>query len=153
MLLGVYGGLNAFRVYGGINAQKCMMPPYTNIYMYFSKVYFPKVLLCEVYPTCVVLTCVQRKRNVNRHWCPVCPREGFPGTAICPRAPWRWDTVRKKGITPSIVPLQKVWFLMTQQQDVPKTASKTHVAPWIFPKKFHHRRMNLWEWKWFTLCF
>ena len=50
MLLGVYGGLNASRVYGGINAQKCIMAAmlFKNIYMYFSKVYFPKV-----YPTCV----------------------------------------------------------------------------------------------------
>ena len=61
----MYGGLNASRLYGGINAQKCMMAAmlFKNIYMYFSKVYFskvyfpkvyfPKVYFCEVYPTCM----------------------------------------------------------------------------------------------------
>ena len=54
MLLGVYGGLNASWVYGGINAQKCMMAEmlFKNIYMYFSKVYF-----CEVYLTYVSSKC------------------------------------------------------------------------------------------------
>ena len=49
MLLGVYGGINASLLYGGINARKYRMAamPFKNIYMYFSKVYFTKV-----YPTC-----------------------------------------------------------------------------------------------------
>ena len=51
MLLGVYGGLNASRVYGGINARKCMMAAmlFKNIYTYFSKVYVPKVYFSKVY--------------------------------------------------------------------------------------------------------
>ena len=51
----MYGGLNASRVYGGINARKCMMAAmlFKNIYMYFYEVYFPKLYFCEVYPTCV----------------------------------------------------------------------------------------------------
>ena len=46
MLLGVYGGLNAFWLYGDINAPKCMTA--LMLFMYFSKVYF-----CKVYLTCV----------------------------------------------------------------------------------------------------
>ena len=45
MLLGVYGGLNSSRAYGGINAQKCMMAAI------FPKCIFPKCIFCKVFPT------------------------------------------------------------------------------------------------------
>ena len=65
ILLGVYGVQNASWVYGGTNAQKCMMAAmlFKNIYMYcskeyfskvyFSKVFIPKMYFSEVYPTSV----------------------------------------------------------------------------------------------------
>ena len=60
----VCGGLNASRVYRGINARKYIVAAmlFKDIYIfsevffykvYFPEVYFPKLYFCEVYLTCV----------------------------------------------------------------------------------------------------
>ena len=50
------GGLNASRVYGGINGQKCMMAAmlFKNIYMYFSMCIFPNCIFVK----CTRLACL-----------------------------------------------------------------------------------------------